>query len=268
MTKSPFRFHYCKLAVISSVLLAGCAQSPTGRDQILMFSTNEMSQLGSQSFEQLKQQERISTDKAVNQYVQCVANSITNIVGTRPGFEQWEVVVFDSEQVNAFALPGGKIGVYTGLLNVTKTEDQLASVIGHEIGHVLANHSNERLSRSQLAGLGLQVASVAVQGSGYGEYHDLTMAGLGLGVQYGVLMPYGRSQESESDIIGVQLMNQAGYDPNASIELWKNMAKISGEQPPEFLSTHPSHNTRIGELSEEINRLPSNQVSKPNCKRP
>ena len=114
------------------------------------------------------------------------------------GFSVWEVVVFDSEQVNAFALPGGKIGVYTGLLKVAENQDQLAAVIGHEIAHVLANHSNERLSQSQIANVGLQLSSAALSGS---QYHSLAMTGLGLGTQVGVLLPYGRTQESEADLV-------------------------------------------------------------------
>ncbi len=263
-------FKHQALCILSAtVLLSACAQSPTGRNQVLMFSSDEMSSLGAQSFEQLKQQETISTNKPLNNYVQCVAKSITDIVGTQPDFDQWEVVVFDSDQVNAFALPGGKIGVYTGLLNIAENPDQLASVIGHEIGHVLAEHSNERLSRSQLAQIGMQVTSIAVQGAGYGEYHDVTMAGLGLGVQYGVLMPYGRAQESESDIIGVRLMAEAGYDPNESVTLWQNMAKHSGgNQPAEFMSTHPSHTTRIEDLNNEISRLPPFESKASHCLKP
>ncbi len=133
--------------------------------------------------------------------------------------------MFDSKQVNAFALPGGKIGVYTGLLEVATNQDQLATVIGHEISHVLAQHSNERLSRSQLANVGLQLSSVAISGT---DYHDAAMAGLGLGVQYGVLMPYGRAQESESDIVGLRLMAEAGFNPHESVNLWQNMAKAAG----------------------------------------
>ncbi|MDX1302855.1 M48 family metallopeptidase [Photobacterium sp.] len=242
--------------------ISACSSSPTGRQQVLLFSTNDMSQLGAQSFEELKKQEKINTDVKTNQYVQCITSAITARLDPQSGFGQWEVVVFDSDQVNAFALPGGKIGVYTGLLKVAKNQDQLATVIGHEIGHVIAQHSNERLSRSQIADIGLQVSSMAIRGT---EYHDVAMAGLGLGVQYGVLMPYGRAQESESDIIGLRLMAEAGFDPNQSVELWKNMAKASNGQPPELLSTHPSHSTRIDDLKKEISRLTAYNPPRQNC---
>ncbi|PSU35943.1 M48 family metallopeptidase [Photobacterium lutimaris] len=250
--------------ITSAIALTACSSSPTGRQQVLLFSEQDMSQLGAQSFDALKEQETIYTDSKTNQYVQCVTNALTSRLGASQATGQWEVVVFDSEQVNAFALPGGKIGVYTGLLKVATNQDQLATVIGHEIGHVLAQHSNERLSRSQLANMGMQISSAAIGGT---NYHDAAMAGLGLGVQYGVLMPYGRAQESESDIIGLRMMAEAGFDPYESINLWKNMAKASGgNQPPELLSTHPSHSTRIDDLRAEIARLPSFNVPKPQCK--
>ncbi|PKF63425.1 Zn-dependent protease [Psychromonas sp. psych-6C06] len=249
--------------VTSSLLLSACSSSPTGRGQLLLFSGAEMSEMGAQSFEQMKQQESINLDPKINNYVQCVSNAMTRLLGPQPHFKNWEVVVFDSDQVNAFALPGGKIGVYTGLLKVAVNQDQLAAVIGHEIAHVMADHSNERLSRSQITDAGLAISSVAMEGS---EYQSMTMAGLGLGVQYGVMMPYGRAQESESDIVGLRLMTEAGFDPKQSVELWKNMAKASGgQQPPELLSTHPSHSTRISDLQSEISRLPKSSAKRQHC---
>ncbi|UPQ89891.1 M48 family metallopeptidase [Vibrio sinaloensis] len=252
--------------IAASILIAACSASPTGRNQLLLFSNADMNNLGAQSFEQMKQQQTISQDNKTNAYVQCVAQAITANVAPLPGGQNWEVVVFESDQVNAFALPGGKIGVYTGLLNVAVNDDQLATVIGHEIAHVLADHSNERLSQSQLANAGLQLTNVALGSSEYAQYRGVTMAALGLGVQYGVLMPYGRTQESEADIVGLELMAKSGFDPNQSIELWKNMAKASGgNQPPELLSTHPSHNTRIQDLASKIQALPDYKVAKPKC---
>ncbi|MBG0756839.1 Zn-dependent protease [Vibrio cidicii] len=254
-------------ALLAVAGLTACSSSPTGRNQLLMFSDAEMSTLGANSFEQMKKETPISQDKALNQYVQCVAKAITNTIPPQPSFKEWEVVVFDSEQVNAFALPGGKIGVYTGLLNVAVNQDQLATVIGHEVAHVLAEHSNERLSQSQIANAGLQLANVAIGASEYKEYQKLTMAALGVGVQYGVILPYGRTQESEADLVGLEYMAKAGFDPNQSIELWKNMAKASGgKQPPELLSTHPSHNTRIKDLQTKISQLPKSSVAAPKCK--
>ncbi|GAK86237.1 Zn-dependent protease with chaperone function PA4632 [Vibrio ponticus] len=255
---------YSALAIAIGV--SACSSSPTGRNQLLLFSDSDMSNLGAQSFEQMKQQQKVSKDQKINNYVQCVATAVTRQVPKQPSFNDWEVVVFESDQINAFALPGGKIGVYTGLLNVAKNQDQLATVIGHEIAHVLADHSNERLSQSQLANTGLQITSIALGASDYAQYRDATMAALGLGVQVGVLLPYGRTQESEADIVGLELMARAGFDPKQSIALWQNMAKASkGQQPPELLSTHPSHGTRIQDLSQTMQRLPAYSAQKPNC---
>ncbi|ENM5824605.1 M48 family metallopeptidase [Vibrio metoecus] len=254
------------LALLMTIGLTACTASPTGRNQLLLFSENDMSQLGSQSFTQMKQEIPVNKNVKTITYVQCVADAITAQVPTQKGFSQWEVVVFESDQVNAFALPGGKIGVYTGLLKVAVNQDQLATVLGHEVAHVLSNHSNERLSQSQLANAGLQLTDIAIGASEYSQYRNLTMGALGVGVQYGVILPYGRSQESEADVLGLALMAKAGFDPAQSIELWKNMAKASGgKQPPELLSTHPSHNTRITDLSAAISTLPPYQGKKAHC---
>ncbi len=252
--------------LLASVGLVACSASPTGRNQLLLFSNQDMTSLGAQSFDQMKSDTPINKDVKTNAYVQCVADAITANVPKQSGFSNWEVVVFDSDQVNAFALPGGKIGVYTGLLNVAVNQDQLATVIGHEIAHVLANHSNERLSQSQLANAGLQLTDVALGASEYAQYRGMTMAALGVGVQYGVLLPYGRSQESEADVVGLELMAKAGFNPKQSIDLWKNMAKASGgSAPPELLSTHPSHSTRIQDLNTKISQLPQSAAKRPNC---
>lgn len=235
------------------IFITACATSPTGRKQLMLMSGSQLDQMGLQSFQEIKQQEKISTNKEVNAFVQCVADSITPNVSKEVHDGSWEVVVFDSPQINAFALPGGKIGVYTGLLKVTENQNQLAAVMGHEVGHVIAHHSNERLSSSTLMQTGLQVADTAMSAGGV-ENKNLYMAGLGLGAQYGVLLPYGRVHESEADIIGQELMAKSGFDPKASVDLWRNMAKNSKGAPPEFLSTHPSNETRISDLTQHLKK--------------
>ncbi|RQW64481.1 M48 family metallopeptidase [Vibrio viridaestus] len=260
-------FKYIRSLTLVSLatFIAGCTSSPTGRNQLLLFSDSQMNTLGTQSFDELKQKQTIETDPTINRYVQCVANSVTASV-PKEGFDAWEVVVFKSDEINAFALPGGKIGVYTGLLKVAKNEDQLATVIGHEVAHVLAEHGNERMSQSQLANTGIQLTSVVIGASQYAQYQQLAMGALGVGVQYGVLLPYSRKQESEADMIGVELMNKAGFDANQSIALWKNMAAASnGNQPPELLSTHPSNQTRIRDLTAEVSQLGKSNQSRPQC---
>jgi len=184
--------------------------------------------------------------------VRCVADAVTGALQSGEGPRRWEVVLFDDPAANAFALPGGKIGVFTGLLEVARGDDQLACVLGHEVAHVLADHGNERMSTTFAAQSGLQAVQVFSGGSS--ETSNKVMAVLGVGAQVGVLLPFGRAQEEEADLLGLDLMARAGFDPAASVELWQNMARASGGQPPEFLSTHPSHASRIRELRERIPR--------------
>jgi predicted Zn-dependent protease len=250
-------------ACLSIVALSGCTTSPTGRSQAILFSEAEMTSLGVQSFEQMKSELTISQDAVINEYVQCVTDAVLKGVPRQDSFSEWEVVVFESNQVNAFALPGGKIGVYTGLLNVANNQHQLATVIGHEIAHVLANHSNERFTHAQIANTSMQITNVMLNDQ---EYQNEIMGLLGVGVQYGVILPYGRTQESEADVIGLELMAEAGFEPTQSMVLWQNMAKASGgQQPPEILSTHPSHSTRINDLTNKSKSLANISAKTPNC---
>ena len=232
-------------------ILSACSTSSTGRNQVSLYSEAELNHMGITSFEQMKKEIPISKDKATNDFVLCVADAITANVPKSAHQGEWEVVVFDSEQVNAFALPGGKIGVYTGILNVTQNQDQLAAIMGHEVGHVLEHHSNERLSANKLSNVGLAVASIALGASDV-DNKDLWVAGLGIGVQYGVIMPYSRSHENEADIVGQDLMARSGFSPKASVQLWQNMSKLSKGAPPEFMSTHPSNETRIKQLNKHL----------------
>lgn len=244
------------IVIFVMFVLSACSTSSTGRNQVSLYSDSELNQMGITSFEQMKKEIPISKDKATNDFVLCVADAVTANVPQSSHKGEWEVVVFDSEQVNAFALPGGKIGVYTGILNVTENQDQLAAIIGHEVGHVLEHHSNERLSANKISNVGLAVAAIALGASDV-DNKGLWVAGLGIGVQYGVIMPYSRAHESEADLVGQDLMARSGFEPEASIQLWKNMSKLSKEAPPEFMSTHPSNTTRINQLSANL------AVSKP-----
>jgi predicted Zn-dependent protease len=228
------------LALLLIVALASCGTSPTGRNQLLVFPADQLDAMGVQAFEDMRSQLTVETDPAINDYVRCVATAITDEVPDKR--TNWEVVVFKDDNPNAFALPGGKMGVYTGMLGVAENQDQLASVLGHEVGHVLAQHGNERMSQQQLT----NVALAAAAGSGYLD--TASMQALGLGAQIGILLPYGRTHESEADIIGLDLMAEAGFDPRESVQLWKNMDNAGGGAPPEFLSTHPASSTRIDNL--------------------
>lgn len=263
--KSKLSFSLCFLAIA----LSGCSSSSTGRNQVILFSADELNKMGSSSFEEMKTKEKISQDPAINSYVQCVAKAITKNVPKSAHNGEWEVVVFDSEQVNAFALPGGKIGVYSGILKVAENQDQLGAIIGHEVGHVIERHSNERLSSSQLSQTGLAVAG-AVMASQEVAHQNEWMAGLGLGLQYGIILPYGRTHESEADIVGQDLMAKSGFNPEASIKLWQNMAALSKNSPPEFMSTHPSNQTRIKDLTSHLQQSSRLYVANanPHCIKP
>lgn len=258
------------LAIIAIAFLASCTKSPTGRTQFAFMSDAKLSEMGVQSFEQMKSEVPITDNQKLIDFVQCVADQITPNVSKSAHAGNWEVVVFDSEQINAFALPGGKIGVYTGILNITDDQDQLAAIMGHEVAHVIAKHSNERMSSSQAAA-GIQALAGIALSDQDASTKKYAMAGIGLGLQYGVLMPYGRSHEKEADIIGQELMAKSGFNPKAAVELWHNMAKASKGAPPEFLSTHPSHGTRIDKLTKNLSStMPMYEQSKqsPNCKKP
>lgn len=224
-----------------------CAKSPTGRPQLLLVGDDEMARMGVAAFDEVKAETPTTKNADLTAYVRCVADAITADAAPNA---RWEVVVFDSPEVNAFALPGGKIGVYTGLLGVTENQDQLATVLAHEVAHVLAKHGNARVSAAYAANTGLTLTSAVVGTSSRGNREVLGL--LGVGAQLGVLLPYGRDQETEADVLGLRYMSDAGFDPAAAIQLWRNMQKATGKGPPTFLSTHPSHEGRIEELSARL----------------
>jgi predicted Zn-dependent protease len=242
------KFRRCLLVSIT-LLGFGCATSPTGRKQLILMPEGQMASLGVQAFDQMKAQTPVEQDLKTRAYVLCVTDPIVRALKGKTSVEKWEVVVFKEESANAFALPGGKIGVHTGLLKVAQTDAQLAAVIGHEVGHVIAKHGNERVSEGVLAQAGMVAASVISKDN---PNSNLIMAALGLGAQVGIMLPHGRTQESEADEIGLNLMADAGFDPRQSVELWKNMMAESKGAPPEFLSTHPASQTRIDNLNSKM----------------
>lgn len=269
--------HRIRIMVPFAAALAialGCATSMTGQKQLLLFPEAQMASMGATAFTDMRSKTPRATNTTQVTYVRCVANAITQVVPPEQmravSVSSWEVEVFEDKTANAFALPGGKIGVHTGLLPVAQTPGQLAAVLGHEVGHVLDRHSNARVSQSTLAQTGMQVGSVLL--GAMTPQKQALMGALGLGLQYGVLMPYGRGQESAADEIGLVLMAKAGFDPHESVRLWENMARAGGPAPPEFMSTHPSSTTRISRLQSKIPEvMPLYQQAisagrKPNCK--
>jgi predicted Zn-dependent protease len=249
-------------------MFSACATSPEGRRQLHLLPEAQLDAMGEQSFAELKTTTPM-TDKAnVRNYVQCIANQIIPQLAEDNNPAAWEVQVFADDQANAFALPGRKIGVYEGLLKYAQNQHQLAAVMGHELAHVIAEHGNERVSSQLAANAGMSIAAI-VLGSTESD-NSMLMAGLGLGVQYGVLMPFSRSHESEADLIGLDLMAKSGFDPRESVTLWQNMSKAGGSGP-EFLSTHPSGDTRIKDLTGRMSKAMTlynnaqNSGKKPNC---
>jgi predicted Zn-dependent protease len=201
-------------------------------------------------YEKMRNEQTVSKDGDRTNFVLCVSNAITNALpASFP--TRWQVTLFDDDSANAFALPGGKIGVHTGLLDVAENQDQLATVIGHEVAHVLEHHANARASNQLAAGMAITFGAVAL-GETQEEQRALAQV-FGLGAQFGALMPFSRSHESDADLLGLDLMADAGFDPRESVDLWQNMAAASQGQPVEWLSTHPSHGTRIANLT---NRMP------------
>jgi metalloendopeptidase OMA1, mitochondrial len=225
-----------------AVALAACAQAPvTGRQQLILLPESQDAQMGLQAYQEIKQESNISRDPELNRRVQEVGRRIAE-VSPHPDWE-WEFTVFENDEPNAFALPGGKVGVHTGLFKVAENDDQLATVISHEVAHAIARHGSERMSQGLLAqGLG----AIAV-GSGI---NPQTVELAAQAATLGIILPYSRTQEAEADHIGLIYMAEAGYDPRAAIDLWENFEALGGQRPPEFLSTHPEPGSRIERLQE------------------
>ena len=242
------------VALLLVTLVSACSTSPTGRSQLLFLSNSESRDEGIKAFEKIKNEIPIVTDTKHVDYVNCIVDAIVEELDTSAdnsaSTDAWEVLVFDTDSVNAFALPGKKIGVYTGLMHpsITHNQHQLATVIGHEMAHVLAEHSNERLSRQLLVDVGLNTASQILGGKNI-DSGRLIMAGLGLGAEVGILLPFSRSHESEADIYGLQLIARSGFDPRESAKLWENIASSKSKTPHALLSTHPSDEERIQQLN-------------------
>ena len=246
-----FRILACLLIGVG---LVGCATVPeTGRRQVMLVSASDEAQMGLSAFDQIKKEEKISKDPAANAQVQRVGKRIAQSVGRDIPNAQWEFVVFDSPQVNAFALPAGKVGVYTGLLKLAGSDDELAAVMGHEIAHVSSRHGAERTSQTYLVAGGAALAQFGMEAKNVDPTKRAAiMSAYGIAANLGAILPYSRLHETEADRIGLRFAAGAGYDPRAAVTFWKKMAANSANQtkPPEWMSPHPSDQQRIKNLEE------------------
>lgn len=253
----PF-FKPLMLAAALAATVAACATttSPTGRRQMVgAVSEAQLAQLGEQAYAEARAKMPLARDPAMTNYVNCV---VTTLVRQLPQDWQrlrWEATVFQDDDANAFALPGGKVGVYSGIFKVARNQDQLAGVIAHEIGHVYAHHHNERITRQMGAQFGVQLAQI-LAGSRYGQgAMDAVGQGGSILAQTGLLLPGSRTQELEADVVGQELMAKAGYDPHGAVTLWQNMAAQGGSRPPQWLSTHPDPESRLREMQTRADQL-------------
>jgi predicted Zn-dependent protease len=246
------RTRWILLAALPLLLAVACQTTPiTGRSQLIMMSAEEEAQMGAQAYAEVLKKSKPSTSATGRDQVTRVGRRIA-AAAERPDFK-WEFNVIEDPQVNAFCLPGGKIAVYTGILPVTRDDAGLAAVLGHEVAHATARHGAERVTQQMMVTGALTVAQVGLGASMKDPALAQQITGLlGAGAAVGLILPWGRSQESEADHLGLVYMAKAGYHPQASRDLWVRMAELSrgGSRTPEFLSTHPSHETRIRQIEE------------------
>ena len=240
-------------------LTAGCGTVPlTGRSQLNFIPEGQEMALGLSSFDSMKQSTPISKDAAANALVQKVGQRIAAVTGKDMPNAQWEFVVFESKEANAFCLPGGKVGVYTGILPITKDEAGLATVIGHEVAHAVAKHGAERMSEGMVAQYGGQLLGSAVSTSDP-RWQALINGAYGIGAKGLVVLPHSRGQESEADHMGVVYMARAGYNPDAAVQFWQRFKDFKGERGSgesssltdmlnKYSSTHPTDEVRIKQL--------------------
>ena len=250
------------MLLMCSVMLASCSTVPiTGRKQLDLIPDDQMMAMSYQQYGEFLKANPVSADKENTALVKRVGVRIQGAVeryfrekgiSSQLRDYQWEFNLIESDEVNAWAMPGGKVVVYSGLLPVAETEAGLAVVIGHEIAHAVAKHGDERMSQALLTQMGGVALSEALKNKPE-ETQSLWLSVYGVGAQVGVLLPYSRTQESEADHLGLIFMAMAGYDPNKAVAFWERMsAQKNGATPPEFLSTHPSDRTRISNMKKLI----------------
>lgn len=240
--------------LLITLLFIGCTgQAPvTHREQLLLISPSQEIAMGEKGYKEFLSKAKISTNKVQTERIRRIGKRIA-IAANKKDYK-WEFNLIDDNQVNAFCMPGGKVVVYTGILPIAKNDDQLATVMSHEIAHALARHGAERMSQQYVTS-SIQTLGNVVVGATAPEYSDAFNIAYGYGTQLGIMLPYSRSQEYEADEIGIHLMKKAGYNINEAVTFWKNMQKSKGAAQPEFLSTHPSDEHRIQRIEAIVKKL-------------
>lgn len=230
------------------ILISSCVTTPvSNRSALILVPFEQELSLGAQAFDEIKKAEKESTDERLKEIVYRVGKRIAD-VSDMPDLD-WEFKLIESEQQNAFALPGGKVAVYTGILSVAKNEAGLATILGHEIGHAVARHGAQRMSQQMILQGAMTAAAVNLQTS---ANRTMIMTALGLGANIGITLPFSRSNESEADEIGLIYMARAGYNPSEAVNFWSRFNGAKTDQPAELLSTHPSDDTRIRNLEDQL----------------
>jgi predicted Zn-dependent protease len=235
------RLRVTALLTAGCLALVACEAAPvTGRKQLVLLSESQATEMGLTAYQKILKENKLSTDQSQIERVRRIGKRIAVASGRTD--LKWEFNVIQDDTPNAFALPGGKVGVNTGLFKVAKNDDQVAAVMAHEVGHAIARHGSERMSQQMAVQVGL--AGLGVAGGQAAQYSELAA----MAATLGIILPFSRTQEAEADHIGVIMMAKAGYDPRASVTLWENFAKLGGSRQPEFLSTHPAPASRIENL--------------------
>ncbi len=247
--------------VIAALTVVSCSTVPlTGRKQLNLIPNSQMMSMSFSQYSDFLKSNKLSTDQTQTQMVKRVGGRVQGAVErymTQNGMAdrlngyKWEFNLVDSKEVNAWCMPGGKVVVYTGIMPVVQNETGLAVVLGHEIAHAVAEHGNERMSQGLVAQAGGMALDAALANKPE-QTKALWMSAFAVGAQYGALLPYSRTQESEADHLGLIFMAMAGYDPNEALNFWTRMSNLGGQKPPEFMSTHPSDQTRIDDIRKEL----------------
>ncbi|ANP45693.1 M48 family metallopeptidase [Candidatus Viadribacter manganicus] len=228
--------------------LGACSENlATGRRQLVLVSDEMLAQLSHQAWLDLQAQTPRVEDERIQQRLGAIGRAIADASGLTN--VNWEFVAFESAEVNAFVLPGGKVGFFRGLIDLAASDGEIAAVMGHEIGHVAARHAAERLSQQLAVSVGVRAAQVLLSEE-MGEHADEAAAALGLGLMYGVVLPYSRQHELEADRLGVDVMRSAGYAPADAVSFWRRMSADNAAQPLAWLSTHPTNEERLVALEQ------------------